>query len=94
MHVVKIRRVGNSNVVTLPHQLEAAGYTPGSSVIIERAPTGELILMAEDRIRARIREIGRRVIEENREALALLAAYDQGEAEVVDGQLQMKADRQ
>ncbi len=92
MQIVKVRRVGNSNVVTLPHQLEAAGYTPGTSVVIELAPTGELILMTADRIRARILEIGRRVIEEEREALDLLAAYDRGEAVSVDGELRRLPD--
>ena len=87
MQIVKIRRVGNSDVVTLPHQLEAAGSTPGTSVVIEEAPTGELILMPEDWVRARVREIGRRVIEQDREALDLLAAYDRGEANSVDGEL-------
>ena len=87
MQIVKIRRVGNSNVVTLPHQFEAAGYTPGISVVIEQAPTGELILMPEDRVRTRVREIGRRVIEEHREALDLLEAFDRGEAISVDGEL-------
>ncbi len=92
MQIVKVRRVGNSNVVTLPHQLEAAGYTPGTSVVIELAPTGELILMTADRIRARILEICRRVIEEEREALDLLAAYDRGEAVSVDGELRRLPD--
>ena len=87
MQVVKIRRVGNSNVVTLPHQLEAAGYTPGTSVVVEQTPTGELLLMPEARLRERIQAIGQRVIEEHREALDLLAAYDRGEAVSVEGEL-------
>ena len=91
MQIVKIRRVGNSNVVTLPHQLEGAGYTLGTSVVIEQVPTGELILMPEDRVRARIREIGHRVIAEHREALDLLEAFDPGEAESIDGELRRGA---
>jgi hypothetical protein len=35
MKVVKVRRVGNSNVVSLPRELEARGYEPGTSVLIE-----------------------------------------------------------
>ena len=30
MHVVKVRRVGNSNVVTLPKSLELAGFAAGA----------------------------------------------------------------
>ncbi len=79
MIVMKIRRVGNSNVVSIPRELEGSGYTPGSSVILERTPTGELLLIPESRLRARVRSIGRRAIEENREALRMLEEYDRGD---------------
>lgn len=87
MHVVKVRRVGNSNVVTLPQEYEAAGYTPGTSVVVEQTPTGEILVVPESRVRERVREIGRRVIDEHREALDLLEAHDRGEAAIVDGEL-------
>lgn len=90
MRVVKIRRVGNSNVVTLPHELEAAGYTAGTSVAVERTATGEVLLVPERRVREGIRELGRRVIEEDREALELLAAYDRGEPVVIEGEVRQK----
>lgn len=80
MQIVKIRRVGNSNVVTLPHQLEAAGYTAGTSVVIEQTAEGHLLLMPVTSVRERIRAIGRQVVNEDREALALLAAVDRGDA--------------
>ena len=35
MKVVKVRRVGNSNVVSIPRELEARGYAPGTSVLVE-----------------------------------------------------------
>ncbi len=76
---VKIRRVGNSNVVTLPRELEEAGYTVGTSVAVEHLPTGELLLIPESRLREHIRAIGRRNIEKHREALDMLEAYDRGE---------------
>ncbi len=79
MHMVKIRRVGNSNVITLPQQLEAAGYTSGASVFIEQTDSGDLLILPEDRLEERNNETGRRVIEENREALEMLAAYDRDE---------------
>jgi len=37
-----VRRVGNSNVVSIPRELEASGYTPGCSVLVEELPGGEL----------------------------------------------------
>lgn len=91
MQVVKIRRVGNSNVVTLPHELEAAGYTAGTSVVVEQTSTGEVLLVPEARVRESIREIGRRVIREDREALELLAAYDRGEPVEIEGEVRQKS---
>ena len=79
MVVMKIRRVGNSNVVSIPRDLEEAGFGPGSSVIVERTATGEVLLIPESRVRARIRAIGRKAIEENREALRMLEEYDRGD---------------
>jgi antitoxin component of MazEF toxin-antitoxin module len=79
MHVVKVRRVGNSNVVTLPRSLEAEGFEEGASVVVEELPTGEVLLVPVARVRERMRAIGRRVIAEDREALDLLAAHDRGE---------------
>jgi antitoxin component of MazEF toxin-antitoxin module len=90
MQVVKIRRVGNSNVVTLPHELEAAGYAAGTSVVVEQTVTGEVLLVPENRVRDRIRELGRRVIQEDREALELLAAYDRGEPVEIEGEVRRK----
>lgn len=86
LHTVKVRRVGNSNVVTLPQHLESSGFIPGTSVVIEETGAGALILHHEDRVRERVRAIGRQVIEEDREALDMLAAYDRGEgADAMNG---------
>ena len=87
MEIVKIRRVGNSNVVTLPRSLEAAGYVGGTSVVVEQTPTGEVVLIPESRVRDRFRGIGRRLIAEHREGLELLEAYDRGEAILADDEL-------
>jgi hypothetical protein len=48
MKVVKIRRVGNSNVISIPREFEAQGYTPGSSVLVEELPDGELRIMSTE----------------------------------------------
>lgn len=80
MHIVKIRRVSSSNVITLPQQFEASGDSSGVSVIVEQTPSGELLVMPEDPLRNRVRESARRIIAEHREALSLLEAYDRGDA--------------
>jgi antitoxin component of MazEF toxin-antitoxin module len=76
MQIVKVRRVGNSNVISLPKELEAAGYVPGASVAVERMESGELLVVPEQRLRERVRQISREVVEENSRLLAMLAAHD------------------
>jgi len=73
---VKIRHVGNSNVISLPRTFEDLGYREGVEVVVESLPTGELLIIPAAQLRAHIRELGRRAIAENREALEKLAAYD------------------
>jgi antitoxin component of MazEF toxin-antitoxin module len=76
MKVVKVRRVGNSNVISIPREFEAQGYVPGSSVLVEELPGGELRIMSTEKVRERIREVGERVVSEHDEALQTLADYD------------------
>lgn len=76
MKIVKVRRVGNSNVVSIPRELEKSGYTPGSSVLVEELANGELRIIPTDRVRERIRDVGRRVVAEHPEALEILADHD------------------
>lgn len=76
MRILKVRRVGNSNVVSIPREYEAKGYAPGSSVLLDELPNGELRLLPTDRVREQIRSIGRRVVDEHREALQILAEHD------------------
>jgi len=79
MRIVKVRRVGNSNVVSIPREFEANGYTPGSSVLVEELPGGELRIMPTDKLREHIRQAGRRVVSEHPEALRILAEHDPDE---------------
>lgn len=79
MRIVKVRRVGNSDVITLPKDLGVPGFEPGSEVAIEVLPSGGLCVMSQQQLRERVRAIGRQVIEEDREALEMLTAYDRGE---------------
>jgi antitoxin component of MazEF toxin-antitoxin module len=74
--VVKVRRVGNSNVVSIPRELEARGYSPGTSVLIEELDSGELRIMPTEQVRERIGEIGKRIVAEHPEALRILAEHD------------------
>ncbi len=75
MQIVKVRRVGNSNVVSIPKELEASGYTAGSSVLVEQLADGELRMLPTDRVRDRIRQTARRVVADHPEALDILANH-------------------
>lgn len=76
MKVVKVRRVGNSNVISIPKEFEAQGYAVGSSVLVEELPGGDLRIMSTEKVRERIRDIGGRVVAEHDEALQILADHD------------------
>jgi antitoxin component of MazEF toxin-antitoxin module len=76
MKVVKVRRVGNSNVISIPREFEANGYAPGSSVLLEELPGGDLRIVSTDKVRARIRDAGERLVAEREEALQILADHD------------------
>lgn len=76
MKIVKVRRVGNSNVISIPREFEANGYTPGSAVLVEELPGGELRVISTEKIRERIRDIGERVVADRAEALQILAGHD------------------
>ena len=76
MKVVKVRRVGNSNVVSIPREFEARGYAAGTSVLVEELEGGELRIMPTEQVRDRIRDIGQRVVDEHAEALQILAEHD------------------
>lgn len=76
MKIVKVRRVGNSNVVSIPREFEASGYVPGSSVLVEDLGDGELRILPTDRVRERVRQIATRVVSEHAEAMELLANHD------------------
>jgi antitoxin component of MazEF toxin-antitoxin module len=76
MKIVKVRRVGNSNVISIPREFEAQGYAPGSSVLVEELPGGELRIMSTEKVSERIHDIGKRVVAEHGEALRILADQD------------------
>lgn len=75
VRIVKIRRVGNSNVVSIPREFEAQGFTPGTSVLMEETADGELRILPTEKVREQIRQVGRRLVDEHREALRILAEH-------------------
>lgn len=94
MYIVKVRRVGNSNVITLPKELEASGYVAGASVLIERLPDGQLrMARATSLSPEQWRGLAESVVAADREALDKLAAYDRGELldTHVDGRFEPEA---
>jgi len=76
MKIVKVRRVGNSNVVSLPRELEASGYVPGTSVLVEELADGELRILPTEMVRTRVRQIAGRTVSDRAEALEILAKHD------------------
>lgn len=76
MKVLKVRRLGDSNVVVLPKELEKLGYSPGEAVVVEALPSGDVLIRPAAHLRAAMTELARRVVTEDREALDLLAAHD------------------
>jgi antitoxin component of MazEF toxin-antitoxin module len=79
VEIVKIRRVGNSNVVSLPRSLEEFGYVPGTRVAVEIQPDGAIVLRPVESVHAQIRAAVRKVVAERRGAFDILAKYDRGE---------------
>ncbi len=80
MKLVKIRRVGNSNVISIPREHEVLGFGPGVPVVVTPLPSGELRVLPASRVRQMIREYGRRVIAADRGALQILEDHDRGKA--------------
>lgn len=73
--ILKVRRVGNSNVVSIPREFEAAGYVPGATVLVEQLEDGSLHLVRADDLRELILASGKRLVSEHREALDILAQH-------------------
>jgi antitoxin component of MazEF toxin-antitoxin module len=79
MKMVKIRRVGNSNMVALPKDWEADGFAPGSYVLVERDQAGEIRMLRAGDVTERVDALGDEMLEKHAEALRILAQHDRGE---------------
>ena len=51
MKIVNVRRVGNSNVVSIPAEMQRLGYTSGTAVVIDEMPNGDLRIAPAARVR-------------------------------------------
>ncbi len=76
MEIVKIRRVGNSNVLSVPRAFVRAGYDAGQPVVIEQLENGDLLVRRVESHRALIRATMQSIAQEHRQALDLLAPHD------------------
>jgi antitoxin component of MazEF toxin-antitoxin module len=76
MKIGKVRRVGNSNVISLPRELEASGYVPGTSVLVEELVDGEPRILPTEIVRKRVGQIAARTVIDRSEALEILASHD------------------
>jgi antitoxin component of MazEF toxin-antitoxin module len=76
MKMVKVRRVGNSNMVALPKEWETSGFGPGAYVLVERDQAGEVRMLRADGMTNRIDAIAGEMIEKHAEALRILAEHD------------------
>lgn len=80
LEMVKVRRVGNSNVISLPRGLEDLGFAPGAQVVLDPQPDGSVVLRPAETLRQEIRRLGQEAGRKHREALDLLAAHDRGDS--------------
>jgi antitoxin component of MazEF toxin-antitoxin module len=76
MAVVKVRRVGNSNVITLPASLEGRGFEPGTSVLIDAEDDGTLRVTPVPDLDAHVRAVARTTIKRRRRSLEIIEAHD------------------
>jgi hypothetical protein len=65
---INVRFSHSTRVISIPREFEARGYAPGSSVLVEELPGGELRIMSTEKLRERIRDIGQRLVTEHGEA--------------------------
>ena len=78
MEMVKVRRVGKSDMVSLPRALNLTGFAPGTTVAIEVIDANTVVLKAlpaDDR-QARVRNAIHASIQRSATVLELLEEYD------------------
>jgi antitoxin component of MazEF toxin-antitoxin module len=78
--VVKVRRVGNSNVLSLPREFVRGGYEVGQPVTIEQLDSGELLIRPVPSHDETIIETMRAMVTRHRRVLDVLADHDSADA--------------
>ncbi len=81
MNGVKVRRVGNSTVVTVPREMERHGLVEGTVVVFVPLESGAVLIVPTDRMDEYMQEVAARVVARNRGALEKLAEYDRAGSE-------------
>lgn len=76
MKMLKVRRVGNSNMVALPKEWEEAGFGPGDFVLVERDLAGEIRMLRAGDLSGRIDALAEEMVEKHAKALKILADHD------------------
>jgi antitoxin component of MazEF toxin-antitoxin module len=76
MKMLKIRRIGNSNMVALPKEWEDDGFAPGAYVLVERDQTGEIRMLRAHDMASQVDALAEDMIEKHAEALRILAEHD------------------
>jgi antitoxin component of MazEF toxin-antitoxin module len=76
VHVVKIRKVGSGNVVSVPSALAESGYSTGQQVTIQKLPNGDLLVRRVVDRSEQLQSTARRLMQKHRKSLEILEAYD------------------
>lgn len=78
MNGVKVRKVGNSNVITVPRELERYGLVEGAAVAFVPLRDGGVLIVPAEHMEQYLEEVGQRIVARRRRALDKLAAHDAG----------------
>ena len=78
MRILKVRKVGNSNVVSIPKEYEAAGFVTNADVALELAEDGFLYLrpLPADERKQIILSAVQAATKRHRRAMQILEEYD------------------
>jgi len=78
MRILKIRKVGNSNVVSIPKEYEAAGFVANTDVALELAEDGFLYLrpLPADERKQIVLNAVRAATKRHSRAMEILEEYD------------------
>lgn len=73
---VKIRKVGNSTVVTIPREVAELGFEEGAEITFIPVGDGQVLMVPVQKLNDYLRDVGRDVVHRYSHALEKLATYD------------------